>query len=195
MKNFLVASFLILAVAACSAQTVNLTNYAQDYYNQEKIPPKGAYVKDVDGYLNQFIGTWESQIDSNHFTLYIRKGTKTTRMGVKRDMLFLTYQIKTGSGEPDSLTIEDTREVAEDDPLMVWGKYPLTKGTYVMVYQGRDPACGQSGIIYLKQPNEAGNSFELYFRFLHKVIYEEQCPNGLAQILFPEKSTVFKKTK
>ena len=110
-------------------------------------------------------------------------------------MLFLTYHIKTGSGELDSLTIEDTREVAEDDPLMVQGLHPLTKGTYAMVYQGRDPACGQSGIIYLTQPKATGNSFELYFRFLHKVIYEEQCPNGLAQILFPEKSTVFKKVE
>ena len=119
MKNSLAGLILVLATTACSAQTVNLTNYAQDYYNQEKRPPEGTYVKDIDGYLNQFLGSWEAQIDSNDYVLYIRKGTKTTRKRVKYDMLFLTYHIKTGSGELDSLTIEDTREVAEDDPLMV----------------------------------------------------------------------------
>lgn len=193
MKNSLAGLILVLATTACSAQTVNLTNYAQDYYNQGTIPPEGTYVKDVDGYLNQFIGTWEAQIDSNDYVLYIRKGTKTTRKGVKHDMLFLTYQIKPSSGESGTLRIEDTREVTEDDPLMVWGSHALTNGTYAMVYQGRDPACGQSGYLYLEQTEEAGNSFQLYFSFLHNVIYEDQCPNGVAQVLFPEKSTIFKK--
>ncbi|QRM89262.1 hypothetical protein FG167_08460 [Lacinutrix sp. WUR7] len=67
MKNKILIIVCILAVFSCKAQTISLTTV--DYTNV----PDNAYVKDIDGKLNPFIGTWKWIDGNSEFTVVFVK--------------------------------------------------------------------------------------------------------------------------
>jgi len=67
MKNKILIIAYILAFFSCKAQTISLTTV--DYINV----PDNAYVKDIDGKLNPFIGTWKWVNGNSEFTVVFVK--------------------------------------------------------------------------------------------------------------------------
>jgi len=67
MKIIQILIFLLVSVFACKAQTVSLTNV-----NWLTVPD-GAYVKDTDGKLNAFLGTWKWTNGNDEFTVVFVK--------------------------------------------------------------------------------------------------------------------------
>ncbi|TQD40664.1 DUF6705 family protein [Haloflavibacter putidus] len=68
MKNIITLVFLLTLIAFnCKAQTISLSNV-----NRLNIPD-GAYVKDTDGKLNAFVGTWQWTNGSDEFTVVFVK--------------------------------------------------------------------------------------------------------------------------
>ena len=171
---------------------MNLTNYAQDYYNQEKIPPKGAYVKDVDGYLNQFIGTWETTLSDRRIELYISPGIKTSPSGVKRDVVFVRYKINQINATSD-LLLEDTSQLPDDSYRVLFGYYPNSNGIYKLDYIGEFVDCGQSGYMYFEPVATNNGDLKVWVSAYNCVIYKELCPEGYKAPPFPSSKVTFTK--
>jgi len=191
MKNSILVFILVLTYTICNCQVVSLTDYSSDYFTKGIRPPAGTYIKDENGYLDQFVGVWEAQIGENELVLYINKGTRTSRRDIKRDLLYLTYSVKPVDGPKNLLYLEDTRGISEDDPLMVFGLHPASNGTYQLFYQGRDSSCGQTGYLFLKPIVGSDDSMDLYLKRYSQTIYEDICPNGSVQPIFPLTQTTF----
>jgi hypothetical protein len=67
MKNIFLITILSFAIFNCKAQVISLTT--TNYYNI----PNGGYVKDLDGVLNPFIGTWKWTNGNSEFTIVFVK--------------------------------------------------------------------------------------------------------------------------
>lgn len=190
MKKYALIVFILTSLG-CRAQTISLTDYSENYFTKRTRTPNGTYIKDENGYLDQFVGVWKAQIGENEVVLYINKGTRTSKRDIKRDLLYLTYSIKPVDGPESLLYLEDTRGISEDDPLMVFGLHPASNGTYQLFYQGRDSSCGQTGYLFLKPIVGSEDSFKLYLKRYSQTIYEDLCPNGSVQPIFPLTETTF----
>jgi hypothetical protein len=89
MKNKILIITYILTIFSCKAQTISLTNV--DYNNV----PDNAYVKDIDGKLAPYIGTWKWVDGNSEFTVVFVKKEMYDASGTgrfKQDKLLGGYK-------------------------------------------------------------------------------------------------------
>ena len=183
---------LILSITSCKAQTVELTTYSVEYFAKNKIPKSGSYIKDNFGYLDQYLGTWESTLNDRKIELFITPGIKTSPSGVKRDVVLVRYKIDQLSATGDIL-LEDTSQLPDDSYRVLYGYYPYSNGVYVLDYLGRHSDCGQNGYMYFEPVANNNGNLKVWVNAYTCVIYEELCPEGYKAPPFPATKVTFTK--
>ena len=185
-------AILMLSITSCKAQTVELTTYSVDYFAKNKIPKSGSYIKDNFGYLDQYLGTWETTLSDRRIELYISPGIKTSPSGVKRDVVLVRYKIDQLNGTSD-LLLEDTSQLPDDSYRVLYGFYPYSNGIYKLGYQGEFVDCGQSGYMYFEPVATNNGDLKVWVNAYTPVIYKELCPEGYKAPPFPSSKVTFTK--
>lgn len=171
----------------CTAQIIPI----EEHGTYEEIPD-GAYVKDVSGLLNKFIGTWEGYYENKKFILFSDVST-ISFSNSEFDLLKITYQIEDENGN----IIIDTTTPSTEDVYVIEGMYFQDDGTfesYVLHYIGY--GCGQGGNMYIWVKEDTPD--EMILNVYHDPGYYmplDGCPNGLDEILFPTGDEIMTLTK
>ena len=174
----------------CKAQTIGLTNYSTDYFAKDIVPSAGTYIKDQSGYLDQYLGTWETTLSDKRIELYITPGIKTSPSGVKRDVVLVRYKIFR-LNTLVNLLLEDTSQLSDNDYKVIYGFYPYSNGIYKLGYQGEFVECGQSGYMYFEPVANNNGDLKVWVNAYTAVIYKELCPNGYVEPPFPSSKVTF----
>ena len=119
--------------------------------------PKEAYFKDVDGILNQYIGTWIGTRNSITYEFVISKHLEHYRK-VAMDILKIRYKITNQNGEVIATNYNETI----NNSMIIDGNYPtFDKKYYNFTYRGYNMECGQSGSVNLKNEISDPNKIQL----------------------------------
>ena len=90
MKTITFNILFLTIIFNCNSQIISLTN--ADFQNI----PDGAYVKDIDGKLNPYIGTWQYTDSNIEFTVVLVKKERYDRGGfnsTERDIILGGYKL------------------------------------------------------------------------------------------------------
>lgn len=129
---------------SCKAQQILPLEKTIEYRDSDTEIPDGTYLKDINGLLNKYLGTWKGTYNSKNYTFIITK-IKKDFLGISKDKLLIRYLITTSTGS----IFEDTRNLPDTDPLVIEGDYiSKSKGYYALNYFGKN-TCGQSGVIFI----------------------------------------------
>ncbi|MCD9575636.1 DUF6705 family protein [Flavobacterium soyae] len=154
MKNVIVLIILLLVTLSCKAQQIVPVEKAIEYRDADSGVPDGVYLKDINGLLNKYLGTWKGTVDNKNYTFVIIKYKNNLSRGVSQDELMIRYLITTSNGT----VIEDTRSLSDDSSYVIKGDYfNKTASYYVSSYMGKNADCGQSGNLFItgtKLPNQ-----------------------------------------
>ncbi len=66
-------SVFTLSITACKAQIITIEDFSTYSDSQKEKMSDGTYIKDVNGVLNKFIGTWKGIYNSNNYEFKIIK--------------------------------------------------------------------------------------------------------------------------
>ena len=134
--------------------------------------PNGAYVKDTNNELNQFIGIYKANHNGNEITLYVTKqNDKQIKSGIitfYRDALIIKFTVKNSSGQ----LLQDTQNFASLDNDFYSMKIK-NANTVSFAYEGTTCRVGQ-GLVYLKKLN----AIQLSWDYLPQEGYNKNCPPG-----------------
>lgn len=136
-KTILIFSVLISTFIGCNAQHIIPT---ESFYSYGKNLVDGDYIKDVNGVLNKYVGTWSGTYENNKFTFEIKKST-LTHNGYTRDLLYVKYQILDINGKE----VINTLSLSDDNFYTIKGLKMDKDGWYKLIYQGYESDCGQIG--------------------------------------------------
>lgn len=155
MKNIITLIIVLVGTLSCKAQQVIIpVEKAIEYRDADSGVPDGVYLKDINGLLNKYLGTWKGTVDNKNYTFVIIKYKNNLSRGVSQDELMIRYLITTSNGT----VIEDTRSLSDDSSYVIKGDYfNKTASYYVSSYMGKNADCGQSGNLFItgtKLPNQ-----------------------------------------
>ena len=140
--------------------------------------PTGTYLKDVNGLLIKYIGTWKGTHANKNYTFIVTKYKDEFR-GTFSDILLVRYLISSNTGT----ILEDTWNLLDQDKLVIKGLYfGPNFGYYVLSYLGKDTECGQYGKLYLSTTKD-NKQMKLYLAASQDMIDGNNCPKVAEQIL------------
>ncbi|WP_406842960.1 DUF6705 family protein [Flavobacterium soyae] len=147
MKNIITLIIVLVGTLSCKAQQVIIpVEKAIEYRDADSGVPDGVYLKDINGLLNKYLGTWKGTVDNKNYTFVIIKYKNNLSRGVSQDELMIRYLITTSNGT----VIEDTRSLSDDSSYVIKGDYfNKTASYYVSSYMGKNADCGQSGNLFI----------------------------------------------
>ncbi|WP_166924639.1 DUF6705 family protein [Flavobacterium poyangense] len=187
MKKIITLASLIIITLHCKAQQIVPVEKMIEYRDADTEIPDRTYLKDVNGLLDKYLGTWKGTYDSKSFTFVITKA-KHDFLGISVDELQIRYLITTLSGE----VIEDTRSLPNADALVIQGDYiSKSLGYYVLNYFGKNTECGQSGEVFISTTKD-NKQMKLFLAAYQGIIDGSKCPKVAEQIL-PTKSMFLSK--
>ncbi|PTS95531.1 hypothetical protein DBR27_16995 [Flavobacterium sp. HMWF030] len=182
MKNVISSICFAVGALSCKAQQIIPVEKMIEYRNLDTEIPNGAYLKDVNGLMNKYIGTWEGTYDKRKYTFIINK-KKHDFSGISVDELNVRYLITTFFGD----VIEDTRSLPDNSPLVIGGDYiSKSKDYYVLNYCGRNATCGQSGSVFISTTSD-NRQMKLFLSPDQGFIDTKKCTKVADQVL-PTKS-------
>ena len=176
--------YSIISTISCSAQSLPLNTPFADI-------PNGAHIKDTNNELNQYIGTYKANFNSNEITLFITKQQDKLENSAQKsyymDALIVKYIVKNSSGT----TLQDTQNNNSDIEFYSFKMRPA-KNALQFIYTGTNCHVGW-GDIYLKKINTTQISWE--YRPDDITTTSQSCPNNLdTTIYLPEtKDLIFTK--
>jgi len=141
MKKIVLLLSILFATLGCKAQIIPVEQYIT--YSGEILD--GAYVKDVNGLLNDYVGTWVTTQNGDRYEFQIVKVIKSF-LNTTWDMLYMRYKIVNIS---TGKVIADTTDKTDDSHLVVKGSYLAASGSYVFDYMGLNNECGQNGQVFM----------------------------------------------
>ncbi|WP_343617403.1 DUF6705 family protein [Flavobacterium sp.] len=145
MKKVILIISLLIVTLSCKAQQIIPVEKMIEYRDSDVQIPEGAYLKDINGLLDKYVGTWKGTINNKNYTFIITKA-KQKLVSISADELFIRYLITTVTGS----IIEDTRNLPNTSPLVIEGDYiSKSKGYYTLNYFGQNSTCGQSGVVFI----------------------------------------------
>ena len=165
--NLLIAYVLMLIFCmSCRAQTILPLN------TPFMSIPNGAYIKDTNNELNQFIGVYKANHNGNEITLYITKESdKQIKSGIQTfffsDVLVVKFIVKNSSGQ----ILQDTQNFTSLNNGFYSIGIEFNKVSFT--YQGANCRVGQ-GLVYLKKLNAT----EFLWDYLPQEGYNKNCPPG-----------------
>lgn len=177
MKIIIIITLMFITFSCKAQQIISLENLIEYRDSQQDIAD-GTYLKDINGLLNKYLGTWKGTYNSKNYTFVITKIKKDV-LGVFIDELLVRYLITTTSGS----IVEDTRNLPDSSPLVIEGDYiSKSKGYYVLNYFGKNTTCGQSGAVFISTTKD-NKQMKLFLSPDQGFIDTNKCPKVADQIL------------
>ena len=174
-KIILFFGIFTISIFYSKAQIIPIDEH--DYYNKNGDGPlkKGTYLKDVNGILNKYVGTWKGTYKSKQYEFRAVKRT-FSYLGIKEDGLLMRYKVTNNNG----VVIENILDLPDDDIyVLAVGFYDKFRDHYIYNYNGRDTDCGQNGKVYTKVYGTGNKKMKLSV-----VIYGEA--DNCTKTSFPE---------
>ena len=185
MKRTVIILFMILSSLYSKAQVI----MSIEEYNKCKSTTCGQtpdYVKDINGTLNKYVGTWKGTDDNKTYEIIVTKFTRNRNIMnlriVKSDELLIRYKITDSKGT----VLVDTRSFADDNPYVIKGLGFTEEGSYQLSFTGIDNNLKNDGDILLRVYN---GQLRFLFNPEPKVIFGNP-PN-----YFPNKPYTFPREK
>ncbi len=153
--------FFVFITSNVTAQTIIPVEKHIEYIESETEIPEGAYLKDVNGLFNKYLGNWTGMYDGKTLLINIVKDTETS-WGITTDRLLIRYKITDSNGN----LIYNTLSLPNSSPKVIMGRYfSHSTKSYMLYYLGEQSACGQEGTVNISifnDPND-GNKEKLSF--------------------------------
>ncbi len=109
--------------------------------------PQGAYLKDIHGDLDKFVGVWTGVYEGKNYEFKITKTRKYSSRTVM-DKLLMYYKITNSFG----VELVSTYNVPIGSGYVISGHYLSTdRKDYTLSYSGYNLECGQSGWVTIKE--------------------------------------------
>lgn len=148
------------------------------------IPPQPIYFKDINHYLDKYVGTWEGTFAGKTYRLIVIKTiSHDTDPVTKTDELEGSYTVTdTSTGD----VLVDTMNLPHDSDNLLKGLDLDPEGRgYSFIYNGFESRCGQEGTMLITMNENYQTLMYLRMSPRNDMIMEESCPNGVAQQVFP----------
>lgn len=186
MKNKLILVAFITFTLGCRAQQPPLQQIIPveniiGYVNNDANIPDGIYFKDVNHLLDKYVGTWVGTYDNKTYEFQVVEFTDNY-LGITEDILLMRYKITDANGNE----IVNTLNLPNTSSYVISGKY-LTENahSYAMRYRGYESECGQKGTVFIEIEATNPNVMELFYGPQYEWIDSVECPNGVANQVFP----------
>lgn len=125
---------------------IPLHEYPNYQANRLQIP-QGAYLKDIHGDLDKFIGVWRGIYEGKNYEFKI-DSIRTGNSKIIMDRLLIRFKITDSSGAE----LVSTYNVPFGSPYIIKGRYLSTdRKDYTLSYSGYDLECGQSGWVTIRE--------------------------------------------
>ena len=170
MKNIF---FIILTIftTTFNAQTVSLETMAQCYSNPQTCPDNPEYVKDVNGLLDKYIGTWKGTLDGKTYEFnFIKKQNVGETGKTKWDILIGRLKITNANGVEEFNNFNKS-----DDDANLGYNFQPNLNTYLVWFSGNKIGCNDSGYLYLRKP-DTSTKLKIDFYQMADIITED-CSN------------------
>jgi hypothetical protein len=173
MKNIITLFAIALCIFNCKAQqqVYPLNTYYEDV-------PNYSYMKDLNNFLPQYVGTYKATYQGNEITLYITQNNMElidTRLGGRKyyqDVLRIKYIVKnntTGSILEDTQNFNNT-----NNEIISIGTNNLDDNSVSLLYSGKECGLGYGEII-LKKINSTQINWS--FDYEARLLIQGECPN------------------
>lgn len=181
MKKIIVILVLLVISNSCVAQnTIGLKDATiSSTKSIGEVSPNIDYIKDIDNSLDKFIGSWTGEYNNKKYELQFIKKTKYGEKPMK-DILLGRMLIKDNSGN----ILYDTFQKPDDQSGLIGLNFQKDLKIYQLSFSGKNPSCGDSGIIYIYF-KDTNNLSLLSVGFLGdgEIVVEEKCQGN--KPLFP----------
>lgn len=172
MKNIL---FIILTICTTTfnAQTVSLETMAQCYSNPQTCPDNPEYVKDINGLLDKYIGTWKGTLNGKtyEFNIIKKENVTTEFSNVKWDRLIGRVKITDFNG---SILFNNFGKTDNDAS---WGdNFQKDLKLYLMRFNGEKINCIDDGYIYINVQPATPTKMSINFHPDNDIVTED-CSN------------------
>ena len=156
-KHILIAVFSLAILFSCKSVAqiqesepngpiIPLHEYPNYKANRLQIP-QGAYLKDIHGDLDKFIGIWTGIYEGKNYEFTI-VSSRSGNSRVIMDRLLMRFRVTDNSG----VELVSTYNVSVSSPYIITGRYLSTdRKDYTLQYIGFDNKCGQSGWVTIKE--------------------------------------------
>lgn len=159
MKNNIITIILLALLSFnCKAQSIIPVENLVDYIDSEDgLPDTVTQVKDINGYLNKYIGTWKGTHQGKDYEFIVSKVSDDV-YGVLIDQLLIHYTIRNSS---DNSLIASNHNLPRG--ILIITGYYLSKNQdfYVLDYSGYKDYCGQNGLVYISINSSNSNLMTL----------------------------------
>lgn len=171
MKKIVLSLIILITAISCKTQTIVL----EDHYANRTDLDDGTYVKDVNGVLDKFIGTWIGTYQGKTFEFRIEK-FKHEFLNIAIDELRLRYKITDSNGT----VIEDSLNEPNDGYIIKGDYYEPNGDGYVLGYYGRENSCELNGSLFISVGYDNNpNKMKVHVTPDHDTYIEDpNCPNG-----------------
>ena len=155
-----------------NAQTVSLELMALCDANPSVCPENFDYVKDVNHFLNKYVGTWKGSLDGKNYEFNFIKKENTQRglSGIKWDRLIGRVRIINQNG-----TVEYDNFNKPDNEASLGDNFHDNLKIYLVGFSGNKTGCNDSGFLYLRKPNPA-NKMKIDFYPIADIVTQD-CSN------------------
>ncbi len=186
MKKIILTIYLLTSLYSM-AQTLPLEQYNDLTGNLEDNAAGITYIKDVNGVLNKFVGTWKGSFDGKQLEIVVKKYTRDISqavksyhpVGLKWDQLIAKIKLTDQNG----VVTYNTLNFPDDSPSIMYKKAYRNPYTYSFYYEGKNSQCGDNGFtsIYIKKNTQDTKAYLVY---LHRGEQSPSCQTSIDPV-FP----------
>ncbi len=143
------------------------------------------HIKDINGVLDKFVGTWKGAFDGKQLEVVISKKTIDYTKYIKHkrsepllwDQLLLRHKITDQNGE----IIANTLGFPDDDEFIMFKDEYRNSYTYIFNYFGKNYKCGDNGDVWFFMKK---NNTEAYFSYSYRGSQSFNCTTSIGPV-FP----------
>jgi hypothetical protein len=157
MKQVIYLIITVVIGINANSQIMSVEDYANYVDSGLSIPENITYIKDVNGLLNPFVGTWKGTSGNKTYEFKISKIT-TDDGEIREDILIVRHRISNSQ----EVVIENTFAASNNDVQLKGLNMMKNKAGYEILYSGDLTKCGQTGILTLSGDVNLG-SLTFYF--------------------------------
>lgn len=129
------------------------------------------HIKDVNGVLNKYVGTWKGSFDGKQLEIVFKKYTRDISEYIKEyhpepllwDQLIAKYKLTDQNG----VVLVNTLGLSDDSSNVLYKYLFYDLNTYSLRYHGVNSECGDNGYIYLFYQGSA--TIHLVYSFVGSV--------------------------
>ncbi len=176
----------VLSMLGSKAQTILPIEEQVDYRDSEEgIPETITYIKDVNGLLEKYVGTWKGTYQGKTYEFIVDKVTEDV-YGTLFDLLQIRYKITDSSG---AIAADNTWDTTGDSAIK--GAYlAKTKTYYVLDYYGFEGRCGENGYVLIEVFGANNDQMKLFLEVQGERAHD--CTETAEQVLPTESITLTK---